>query len=413
MSRPVSVGFVVFITVVTVIGATSPAVVAGAANGHVTGTDQTIGERTAVASMSAASQSDVDSRDFDTTTFEIVVHENGSATWTFRYEQRLDGDDDEDEAAARANFRDFAEEFDDQENEFGLYDRFVEQAEQMTNKASDDTDREMEAAEFNRTARIDEQLNPMGIVEMSFVWHGFASTENGTVVVGDVFQGLYITDDQSIVIEPDDGLAFQSAEPDPQYVGTSIENANSVRWSGEREFLNGHPRVILEHPEDTAGAPGNGPVSSVGDGNDGPPWQLLGGAVLVALILGAGFVLYRRRQPPADEDDGTTPPDPTLSYPAGEPDADSSSEPVEQSDPLADDELLTDEDRVLTLIKDNGGRMKQVNIVDETGWSKSKVSMLLSDMEEEGTISKLRVGRENIISLEGFEPEATKSPFDE
>jgi hypothetical protein len=34
-------------------------------------------------------------------------------------------------------------------------------------------------------------------------------------------------------------------------------------------------------------------------------------------------------------------------------------------------------------------------------------------METNGSISKLRVGRENIISLEGFEPEATKSPFDE
>ncbi len=74
---------------------------------------------------------------------------------------------------------------------------------------------------------------------------------------------------------------------------------------------------------------------------------------------------------------------------------------------------MTDEDRVVALIRENGGRMKQVNIVEETGWSKSKVSMLLSDMEDEGTISKLRVGRENIISLEGFEPEATKSPFEE
>jgi uncharacterized membrane protein len=58
--------------------------------------------------------------------------------------------------------------------------------------------------------------------------------------------------------------------------------------------------------------------------------------------------------------------------------------------------------------------MKQVNIVEETGWSKSKVSMLLSDMEEEeGIISKLRVGRENVISLRGHEPDAAKSPFDD
>jgi uncharacterized membrane protein len=65
------------------------------------------------------------------------------------------------------------------------------------------------------------------------------------------------------------------------------------------------------------------------------------------------------------------------------------------------------------MLKDHGGRMKQVKIVEETGWSKSKVSMLLSDMEDEGTISKLRVGRENVISLAGHEPEAAGSPFDD
>ena len=65
------------------------------------------------------------------------------------------------------------------------------------------------------------------------------------------------------------------------------------------------------------------------------------------------------------------------------------------------------------LLEENGGRMKQVNIVDETDWSKSKVSMLLSEMEDEGQISKLRVGRENIISKKGMEPEAAGSPFED
>ena len=76
-------------------------------------------------------------------------------------------------------------------------------------------------------------------------------------------------------------------------------------------------------------------------------------------------------------------------------------------------ELLSDEDHVLQLLEEHGGRMKQVYIVEQTDWSKSKVSMLLSDMEEDGEISKLRVGRENIISLAGEEPEAAGSPFDE
>lgn len=79
---------------------------------------------------------------------------------------------------------------------------------------------------------------------------------------------------------------------------------------------------------------------------------------------------------------------------------------------ITEEELMADEDRVLMLLHNNNGRMRQVNIVNETGWSKSKVSVLLSDMDEEGLISKLRVGRENLISITGDEPEAARSPFE-
>jgi len=82
-----------------------------------------------------------------------------------------------------------------------------------------------------------------------------------------------------------------------------------------------------------------------------------------------------------------------------------SAEPVEEE--------LSDRDLVLGILNDNDGRMKQTRIVDATDWSKSKVSMVLSEMEDEGDITKLRVGRENIISVEGSEPEAAGSPFDD
>ena len=64
-----------------------------------------------------------------------------------------------------------------------------------------------------------------------------------------------------------------------------------------------------------------------------------------------------------------------------------------------DPELLSDEERVLRLLDDNGGRMKQANIVKETGWSNAKVSQLLSSMDEDDRIDKLRIGRENLISF--------------
>ena len=80
---------------------------------------------------------------------------------------------------------------------------------------------------------------------------------------------------------------------------------------------------------------------------------------------------------------------------------------------LQQEKFLSDEDRVINLLEENDGRMRQVSIVEKTEWSKSKVSMLLSDMEADGQISKLRVGRENIISITGEEPDAAGSPFDD
>ncbi|MEY7848104.1 helix-turn-helix transcriptional regulator [Natrarchaeobius sp. A-rgal3] len=408
MSRSVSVGFVVFVVVVSLVGVPGSAAASGV-HDHAASANPTTGDGAVVTSVATASQSEIDSRDFDTTTFEIVVHENGSATWTFRHEQRLDGGEDTSEMVARENFREFAEEFESDGEDFGLYERFQDQAQAMTETGASATDREMEATNFNRTAGIDEQLNPVGIVEMSFLWDGFAATDNGTVVVGDVFQDLYITDDQSIVVVADDELTFESAEPEPEYVGTSLENADSVTWSGEQEFLDGHPRAVLEQSGSETGSAGGGggPVSGMGDdGADGPPWNLLAIALVVSLAAVIAVVLYRRRST-------DTTPEMTAPVDSRSPDDQPIEPTADPTDSFPEEELLSDEDRVVNLIRDNGGRMKQVNIVDETGWSKSKVSMLLSDMEDEGTISKLRVGRENIISLEGFEPEATKSPFDE
>jgi uncharacterized membrane protein len=41
------------------------------------------------------------------------------------------------------------------------------------------------------------------------------------------------------------------------------------------------------------------------------------------------------------------------------------------------------------------------------------VSRRLSALEEEGQVSKISLGRQNIVTLPGHEPEGTKSPLDE
>ena len=79
---------------------------------------------------------------------------------------------------------------------------------------------------------------------------------------------------------------------------------------------------------------------------------------------------------------------------------------------LADEEMLTDEERIRSLLIQYGGRMKQADITTETSWSKSTVSRKLSKMEDNDEITRVQIGRGNLVFLNGSEPEASKSPFE-
>ncbi|WP_435159718.1 helix-turn-helix transcriptional regulator [Haladaptatus sp. DFWS20] len=79
---------------------------------------------------------------------------------------------------------------------------------------------------------------------------------------------------------------------------------------------------------------------------------------------------------------------------------------------LADEEMLTDEERIRSLLIQYGGRMKQADITSETSWSKSTVSRKLSKMEENDEVTRVQIGRGNLVFLNGSEPEASKSPFE-
>ncbi|MFC3958300.1 helix-turn-helix transcriptional regulator [Halovivax cerinus] len=73
------------------------------------------------------------------------------------------------------------------------------------------------------------------------------------------------------------------------------------------------------------------------------------------------------------------------------------------------DTPVTDRERVLSMLSENGGRIKQAEIVDSVDWSKAKVSRLLAELEADGEITKLRLGRENLICKPGSEPAASRS----
>ncbi|WP_324662167.1 helix-turn-helix transcriptional regulator [Haloarcula sediminis] len=332
---------------------------------------------------------------FDTTTFRVELHENGSATWTIEHYQPLDtGTDNETE-----QFRAYAANFED--NETALYRNFVADAETLTRVGTNETDRQMDARNFERSAGV-EPVQERGAVRMTFLWTNFAQVYDRRVVVSDVFAGeFYLGDGQRMVFEHDTSMVFTAAEPGPDSLSApdSLAESQSITYNGEQLFPDNRPYVELGPPgAQTTGTPTTTPGTAAGENM----WRF---ALLLAVIaLGAvAAAAWRSGAAGAvlggdDGDSGAT----------AESATDSASDTA-----IEEPALLDDDDRVIKLLEENGGRMKQVDIVETTDWSKSKVSMLLSDMEEAGDISKLRVGRENIISLAGEEPDAAGSPFDE
>jgi hypothetical protein len=118
-------------------------------------------------------------------------------------------------------------------------------------------------------------------------------------------------------------------------------------------------------------------------------------------------------------DSGSTGPGSEPDVASSETDGVESTDTGEQPTPdsgvegLPEEAMLTDEDRIRELLTQYGGRMKQADVTEETDWSKSTVSRKLSKMEEKGLITRVQVGRGNLVFLSGYEPETAKSPFEQ
>lgn len=72
-------------------------------------------------------------------------------------------------------------------------------------------------------------------------------------------------------------------------------------------------------------------------------------------------------------------------------------------------ELTSQQEQVLRLLIANQGRMKQSEISSSTGWSEAKISRLLQRMEDGGDISRISVGRHNLILIGNYPSTAARN----
>jgi len=341
-----------------------------------------------VATASATSPQ-VDAGEPTNVTTIVDVRANGDARWTVTTTFELTSE------AEREGFRRLADAFESGETSTLGLDAFR----RASSLAGDATGREMSITDVERRTAPESAIeNGTGRLTVAFTWTNFGYVEDNRLVIDDAFEtgdGAWLSgldEGETLVIRAPEGGAVVDANVPPKN--------GTLRWTGPAH-LNAS---TLEVEFAVQGGPSpTPPGSSVGS-------LPLVGLFALGLVVAALVVYLARRDggfdlPPfpaaeseRESDRGTGGTGGTEVEPKQPPATEPGPEPIDEPEPI-DSELLSDEERVERLLERNGGRMKQASIVKETGWSNAKVSQLLSSMEEEGRIDKLRIGRENLISF--------------
>ncbi|CQR51339.1 MULTISPECIES: helix-turn-helix transcriptional regulator [Haloferax] len=307
------------------------------------------------------------------TEISIRLRADRSADW--RIEMRYELDTRNETAA----FEEYAQEYEQGTTDVGPDEAFFGRVSQM---AAEQAGRSMTVQNATTRGYVE---NGTGVLVLTFTWTNFLEQTDEGLRLGDALSAddgetwlTSLRSNQNLTIQTPPGHAVSDTE-------LPLEN-NAVVVEGPRTF---------ESTDQLT-------VAYVSTGTDqGVPWALVGGGAVILAVAVAGVVLFTRRRPSGTEPAGTSvSPEPrqeSVSEPTDEPAPDDGD--GEESDDDVDLDLLSDEERVELLLERSGGRMKQANIVKETGWSDAKVSQLLSAMADEERVEKLRLGRENLISL--------------
>ncbi len=317
-----------------------------------------------------------DQIDADEVRMDVSLRPNGTAEWTVEFWMRLD---DNESATAFESLRD-----DIRDDPGNHTQAFADRMRDTVSTASNATGREMSVDGFAVATDRQSFAREYGVVRYTFRWHGFAAVEGDELRAGDALEGIYLDDGTRLLIAWPDGYERTSVAPEPDE-----ERDRAVLWrGGETDFVSGEPRVV---------------VTAAGSGL--PTAALAAVAVVLFGVIG-GWWYYTRRV--RTDDGGPDPgPAPEAESPrAGRSGSDSppsatagDESPTATATDSPDPELLSNEEQVLRLVRDRGGRMKQQTVVEELDWTDAKTSKVVSGLREEGKLESFRLGRENVLSL--------------
>ena len=326
--------------------------------------------------------------DPDSVLMAVALESDGSARWRVEYRIRLDNDN-----VSRA-FSSLREDIDsDPEAYTGP---FASRMAATAATAENTTGREMEIRNVTVSAQRTQLPQEYGVVTYNFEWAGFAKVDGDRLTAGDAITSLFLDRETTLLVSWPSNYHLLKVSPAPD-----DRRDQAVSWTGRLDFTIGEPLIVVSasQPTESAGSVNaeptpqtQSPESQADAGTTGPgptdsgiqrtinPLIITVGILALLGIGSAGFWLRKR---PSNEVQSN---------------GDSSTEPSEAVTELPE-ELLSNEERVISLIRDRGGRIKQKEVTEELDWTDAKTSTVISDLRETGRIDSFRLGRENVLSL--------------
>ena len=199
--------------------------------------------------------------------------------------------------------------------------------------------------------------------DYDFTWLNFSVTKNGQLVAGDVFNvnGFFdqLYGDGELQVNYPANYTLQSVTPAPDQKDLASQ---TLGWVWTQSFAAENPSIVLEAPKTVA-------TSSL---LISPLFLLafVSAVAVVASVVASWLLFMNRRRKVIDP-----PMLPTLTRPESE------------------------EEKVLRLLRTNGGSSLQSSITEQCRFSKAKTSQLLTALEKHGKVRRYKSGRDKIVNL--------------
>ena len=321
--------------------------------------------------------------DPDVVYMTAAVREDGTAEWAVEYRVRLDDDN-----ATRA-FESVQADIEDDPDSFTA--RFADGMARTVASAENATGREMALESVTVSAERQTFGQEYGVVTYRFTWTAFATTDGDRIRAGDALAELFLDEETTLEIAYPEGYEVASVQPRP-----SENRSSAVVWRGPIDFGADEPRVAV--------APGAAGGSQV---------PLLAGVALVLVAVAGGAVLLARRRGTgegavdaaaagATGTDGTgaaTAGDDAAGDTEGEGAATGTGTAADDGGEEPPEELLSNEERVIKLLDESGGRIKQQRIAEAFDWTDAKTSQVVGTLRDDDAVETFRIGRENVVTL--------------